>query len=365
MSPSVPPSPGPDLRGELLGERYRLDDLVGWGGMASVYAAVDLRLGRRVAVKVIHPEFARTEMQRRRILQEASLGARLDHPNAVPVFDLGEDERPRDERWIYLVMPLVVGGNLRHVLLNGMVAWPRAVEFAHQLLAGLAALHCVGALHRDIKPENCLVSRIDGREHLRLADLGLAKAAPGLISLAPVSVTGALIGTLTYVSPEQAQGYALDERSDLYSVGVVLYELLTRRAPFSGRHLDLLNAHVSAAPPSLREVAPLAGIPASIEALVLRALAKDPAERFATAEIFAATLADVALAELAAPPTDERSSKNQTCPSSHAGCKAAQASLAAWTRFEYELAQTEANRAARHDRAWLPLKLIMSDLADS
>lgn len=362
---SPPPLLGPDLSGELLGERYRLDKRIGWGGMASVYAAVDLRLGRSVAAKVIHPEFARSEMQRRRILQEASLGARLDHPNTVSVFDLGEEERTRGERWIYLIMPLVAGGNLRHVLLDGPVAWPRAVGLARQLLAGLAALHSVGALHRDIKPENCLMSRLDGREHLRLADLGLAKAAPGLISLAPVSVAGSLIGTLTYVSPEQAQGHALDERSDLYSVGVVLYELLTRRAPFSGRHLDLLNAHVSAAPPSMREVAPLAGIPASIEAVVLRALAKGPDERLATAEIFAAALADTARAELAESPTGHASSTSRTCPPSHTGCNAAQASLAAWTRFEYELAQGEANRAARHDRAWLPLKLIMSDLADA
>ena len=333
--------------------------------MASVYAAADLRLGRSVAAKVLHPEYARSEMQRRRILQEASLGARLDHPNTVSVFDLGEEERSRGERWIYLIMPLVAGGNLRHVLLEGAVAWSRAVGLVRQLLAGLAALHCVGALHRDIKPENCLMSRIDGREHLRLADLGLAKAAPGLISLAPVSVAGSLIGTLTYVSPEQAQGHALDERSDLYSVAVVLYELLTRRAPFSGRHLDLLNAHVSAAPPSMREVAPLAGIPASIETVVLCALAKDPDERFATAEIFAAALADAALPELTESSTFAPSSKSRTCPTSHAGCNAAQASLAAWTRFEYELAQAEANRAARHDRAWLPLKLIMSDLADA
>jgi serine/threonine-protein kinase len=327
--------------------------------MASVYAAADLHLGRRVAVKVIHPEHARTEMQRRRILQEATLGARLDHPNTMLVFDLGEEEGPHHERWIYLTMPLVTGGNLRHVLLDGPVAWRRAVDLGRQLLAGLAALHRAGALHRDVKPENCLMSRTDGREHLRLADLGLAKAAPGLLSLAPVSVSGALLGTHTYLSPEQARGLALDERSDLYSAAVMLFELLTSQPPFSGGYLELLNAHVSAEPPSPRVLAPLAGIPASIEAVVLRALEKDPADRYATAEQFAAALGAAASAE----PLED--GVEGVCSTAHAGCEAAQASLAAWTRFEYELAHSEATRAARLNPAWSPLRLMMDGLADA
>jgi len=142
---------------------------------------------------------------------------------------------------MYLVMPLVAGASLREVILEGPLPWTTAIDLTAQLLAGLAALHQRGAIHRDIKPENCLVGRVDGHDHLRLADLGLAKAASPSQFLAgsPISFSGVLLGTPAYLSPEQAQGLPLDARADLYSVGVVLYELLTRRhvPPGAARHL--------------------------------------------------------------------------------------------------------------------------------
>jgi eukaryotic-like serine/threonine-protein kinase len=298
-------------------------------------------------------------MQRRRVLQEAVLGARLDHPNVVPILDFGEEPCPGGDPRVFLAMPLVRGVSLRTAILDGAMPWTRALDLTRQLLAGLAALHRAGALHRDIKPENCLVTRVDDHEHLLLADLGLAKVvADGAFTHPPVSLAGALVGTVAYLSPEQAQGLPLDERSDLYAVGVVLFELLTRRPPFVGKHLELLNAHVGAAPPSPRALAPAAEIPDEVEVAVLRALAKRPADRFPTAESFAAALADVG-----ATASGERTSR-MTCPSGHAGCAAAQASLAAWTRLEYELAQAEAGRAARYDPAWTPLKLVMSCLPE-
>jgi len=364
--PSTPHlGPGPDLRGHVLGHRYRLDELVAWGGMASVYAAADLKLGRRVAVKAIYPEHVRTDLQHRRVLQEARLGAQIDHPHVVPIFDLGDERAPNGERQMYLVMPLIAGASLREMILDGPLPWTTAIDLTAQLLAGLAALHQRGAIHRDIKPENCLVGRVDGHDHLRLADLGLAKAASPsqFVAGSPISFSGVLLGTPAYLSPEQAQGLPLDARADLYSVGVVLYELLTRRAPFSGKHLDLLNAHVSVPPTPPRALAPSAEIPASIEAVVLRALAKAPDDRYETAEQFEAALAD-ATAQSDASATQIGAKVNLGCPADHAGCEAAQASLAAWTRFEYDLALVEATRAARANSAWSPLRLIMTDLPD-
>ncbi len=188
---------------------------------------------------------------------------RVDCLHVVPVLDVGEEREACDEPLMYLVMPLIVGATLRTTLLDGPIPLLRASRLAGQLLAGLAALHRLGAIHRDVKPESCLMAQVYGREHLRLADFGLAQAMTvGLIAnpLAnpPTSSSGALVGTAAYTSPEQVLGSALDERSDVYAAGVVLYELLVRRTPFRGAHFDLLNAHVHAAPPLPSSVAPQA-----------------------------------------------------------------------------------------------------------
>lgn len=354
MTPS-PSLLGPDLRGRVLCDRFRLDAIVGCGGTANVYDALDLRLRRRVAVKVVHPEHARSEAQRLRVRQEAVLAGILDHPHVVPIHDLAEDAGTGGEPIVFMVMPLLRGPTLRDLVLAGPIDWPRALLLVRQLLDGLAAVHALGVIHRDLKSTNCIVCEVDGADHLRLLDLGLAKVlASGLFSRTPASAQGGVVGTLAYLSPEQARGLAVDVRSDLYSVGVLLFEVLTRRVPFVGSDYDVLTAHVAEEPPSPREFAP--GVPARVEGVVLRALAKDPAERFPSAQAFDAALAEVLVDEGVAVGTPFRA----PCPSRHAGSDEAQASLAAWTCFEYDRAHRTADAAARLNWAWSPLKLLMS-----
>ncbi|MCA9636705.1 MAG: protein kinase, partial [Myxococcales bacterium] len=162
MSESRRSLTGADLRGVLLGGRYRLEALVGAGATAQVYAALDLRLRRRVAVKVVHAS-APDDDQRARLMQEALVGASLSHPNLTPVLDLGEEALAPDDARLYVVMLLLEGETLRQVILGGAIGWRRALALVQHLLAGLGALHRAGVIHRDLKPENCLVIRQGGR----------------------------------------------------------------------------------------------------------------------------------------------------------------------------------------------------------
>ncbi|HRI09056.1 MAG TPA: serine/threonine-protein kinase [Nannocystaceae bacterium] len=358
--PSDPPVLlGPDLRGRVLDQRYRLDAVLGCGGTANVYAAADLRLGGHgVAVKVFHPEAARSEEQRRRIRLEALVGARLDHPHLVSVLDFGAMSSAGVEPQPYLVMPRVEGPTLRELVLGGPIPWRRVVALGVQILDAVAAIHGLGVLHRDLKSNNCVVSRRGGRDHVVLLDLGLAKVggfAAGLVSAVPRTRTGAIFGTLAYLAPEQACGQVVDARADLYAVGVILFEALTRRLPFVGGEYAVLRGHVEEVPPSPGSVAPGAGIPAELDAAVLRALAKDPGERFASAEAFAGALAAIVDAEEDA--RDRRTSDDR-------GDDAARRALAAWTRFEYAGAREAAAEAALRSRSWSPLPLLLELLPE-
>jgi len=333
-----------------------LDRVIGIGGTASVYAAVDKHLRRSVAVKVLHPEHARSDEQRRRIRQEAQLAACVEHMNVATLLDLGSEERPDGETLFFLVMPLLEGLTLRELVLSGPIPWARSVSLVRQLLLGVAAIHHAGALHRDLKSANCLVGQVAGGERLWILDFGLAKAVvSGLASRTHRSSSGSIIGTLPYLSPEQARGRPLDVRSDLYAVGVILFELLTRRLPFLGSDYDVLTAIVNQLPPSPRELAPGAGIPDALEVVVARALAKEPSMRFASAVDFEDALVEVLVREVGA----ERA-LIQPCSPSHAGCVEAEASLAAWSCFEYARAEQMAKLAMRINRAWSPLALLMS-----
>ena len=341
---------GPDLHGELLDGRYALEEIVGVGGSGNVYAARDRRLGRRVAVKVIHPEYARDEEQRRRIEQEARVGAQIAHEHTAQILDFGAWIDGRGEALPYIVMPLLRGRTLREAMLDGPVPWWTAAGWVRELLAGLSALHARGVLHRDVKLDNCFLVCDADRETLKLLDLGLAKVSrDDLLSRRPWSRTGMVLGSLPYISPEQALGEPLDERTDIYAAGVVLFELLTRRQPFVGSDYQVLSGHVEQAPTRPSQVAPLARIPAAIDAITLRALAKSPDARFGSALEFEAALVAAM----------KDSGIDVNLRPAITGSGEAQAALAAWTCFDYDLARERADIAARLNRAWSPLKLLM------
>src|SRR5829696_1524436 len=263
-----------DLDGQTLDGRYQLGSLLGVGGMARVYVATDRVLERQVAVKVLRSSDAQDPLFVERFQREAHAAARLSHPNIVAVFDSGSDaDQP------YLVMEYVPGQSLAQLLARqGRLAPRRAVELVIQVCGALAAAHAQGLVHRDVKPANVLVVD-DGQ--VKVADFGIAKAA----ATATLTGTGTVLGTAAYLSPEQAQGHPVDARSDLYSLGCVLYELLCGSPPFgSGADhapVAIATRHVSEPPepPSARnpQVAP------ALDQVVLTALAKDPAQRYQSA----------------------------------------------------------------------------------
>lgn len=346
---------GPDHRGRVLEGRYLLREFLGGGGTANVYEGHDYRLGRPVAVKVIHPDNVRDLEDRLRVKQEAALAAEIDHPHVMPLYDYGEETTHGGDPVIYMVMPRAPSQTLRDLILSETIRWRRAVSLTLQILDGLAAIHALGVIHRDLKPSNFILRRrFGGRDQLQILDFGLAAHVGERPFTAPISEPGRLWGSAPYLAPEQIEHAERSVRSDLYSVGVILFELLTRRPPFFGPDYAVLEAHVRRPPPSPRLVAPDAGIPAAIEAVVLRALTKDPELRYAHTEAFAAALTDALRSIHEEDPI--------ACPSGHLGCEEAKRSLAAWTRFEYALAGEEATQAARLSGVWSPLRLLMSDL---
>ncbi|HEX2046713.1 MAG TPA: protein kinase [Acidimicrobiales bacterium] len=264
----------------VLAGRYRLKRLIAKGGMAEVWEAFDDILGRPVAVKILLPHLAADDSFRERFRREAVAAARLAHPNVVATFDTGTDDGIT-----FIVMELVDAPNLRHVLNeSGPMPPGRVVHIAAQVADALDYAHRNGVVHRDVKPPNILVCP-DGR--VKVADFGIAKAVEDTQAgrAAPsdaLTSTGSIIGTAQYLSPEQVDGRAVDGRSDVYSLGVVLYEMLCGRPPFSGEtDMAVALKHVTAHPLAPRQVR--AGIPKAIEEVVLRAMAKAPEARFQTA----------------------------------------------------------------------------------
>jgi tRNA A-37 threonylcarbamoyl transferase component Bud32 len=263
-----------ELEGRILDGRYQLGSLLGVGGMARVYLATDRVLERRVAVKVLSSPYAQDPVFVERFRREARAAAKLSHPNIVTVFDSGSDAEQ-----LYLVMEYVAGQSLAQLLADqGRLAPRRAAELGVEVCAALAAAHTQGLVHRDVTPGNVLVAD-DGR--VKVTDFGIAKAA----AATTLTGTGTVLGTAAYLSPEQAQGGPVDARSDLYSLGCVLYELLCGSPPFgSGAGspaVAVATRHLSEPPepPSVRnpQVAP------ALDAVVLTALAKDPAQRYQSA----------------------------------------------------------------------------------
>jgi serine/threonine-protein kinase len=269
------------LTGRLLDGRYAVTARIAHGGMATVYQATDTRLDREVALKVMHAELARDEDFVRRFIGEAKSVARLSHQNVVAVYDQGADGP-----FLYLTMEYVPGRTLKQLLRDsGRFSPATALEIMAGVLDGLAAAHASGIVHRDVKPENVLVTA-DGR--IKVADFGLARA----LSAAGHTRAGLLIGTVAYVPPEQVTGGTTGPGGDVYSAGVMLFELLTGRLPFTGdTPLSIAYQHVNADVPAPSSIAP--GIPAPVDQLVLAATSRDPARRPADAGEFLRTVRQV------------------------------------------------------------------------
>jgi eukaryotic-like serine/threonine-protein kinase len=268
----------------LLGGRYELDGVIGRGGMAEVYRARDQRLDRIVAIKTLRSDLARDPTFQARFRREAQSAASLNHPSVVAVYDTGEDT-VGDTVIPYIVMEFVEGSTLRDLLRENRRLLPeRALEIVDGILRALDYSHRGGIIHRDIKPANVMLTR--GHD-VKVMDFGIARAMAD--SAATMTQTAQVIGTAQYLSPEQARGERVDARSDLYSTGCVLYELLTGRPPFTGDSpVSIAYQHVREDPIPPSQVDP--EIPQWCDAIVLKAMAKDPAARYQSATEFRADL---------------------------------------------------------------------------
>jgi serine/threonine-protein kinase len=271
QSPIIDP-----LIGKVLDDRYQIDELIAQGGMATVYLGTDLRLGRTVALKVLGGALVNDPNFVERFTQEARAAAALTHPNVVAVHDQGINAG-----FPFLVMEYVQGQTIRQLMAqSGPFTSAHALEIIGAVLAGLSAAHDAGFVHRDIKPENVLITQ-DG--HIKVTDFGLAR----VISDTPVSdSTGAvLLGTMAYLSPEQVQQFAVDQRSDVYSCGILLYEMVTGVVPFTGiSPLDVAYQHVNSAVSAPSAIQP--DVPPAVDHLVLAATRKHPDERIQSAREF-------------------------------------------------------------------------------
>lgn len=264
-----------------LGDRYDVGQVIGRGGMAEVYAGTDRRLNRRVAIKVLRPDLARDPMFQERFRREAQSAAGLNHPNIVAIYDTGEDLIGEDANQVsipYIVMEYVDGVTLRHMLNNGPRILPeRALEVIAGVLAALDYAHRHGIVHRDIKPANIM---INAHGDAKVMDFGIARAMSDAAT--SVTATSAVMGTAQYLSPEQARGESVDARSDIYSTGCVLYELLTSSPPFNGDSpVSIAYQHVNEAPKLPSSIDP--SIPTTLDTIALTALTKSPANRYQTA----------------------------------------------------------------------------------
>lgn len=273
----------------IINGRYEVGELIGRGGMADVYLGKDTRLGRTVAIKMMRPDLARDPQFQTRFQREAHASAALNHPNIVAVFDTGEEQLPANGEHAglalpYMVMEYVDGNTLRALLRKGEVTIDQAVEWTEGVLAAVSYSHENNIVHRDIKPGNVMV---DDAGDVKVMDFGIARALSD--SSATMTQTQAVVGTAQYLSPEQARGETVDFRSDLYSVGCVLFELLTGRPPFVGDSpVAVAYQHVREEPPSPTSLNP--DITPALASVLSKALAKDTAARFQTGKEFLTAL---------------------------------------------------------------------------
>ena len=268
------PAPADMLTGRMLDGRYHVRARIAHGGMATVYLATDTRLDREVALKVMHADLVRDADFVGRFIGEAKSVAKLSHPNIVGVYDQGADGQ-----YLYLVMEYVPGRTLRALLRErGWLPWQEALSVIDPVLAGLAAAHRAGIVHRDVKPENVLITA-DGR--VKVVDFGLARASAAVGN----TRAGMIIGSVSYIAPEQVSGAPTDARTDVYAAGIMLFEMLTGRVPFSGESpLAVAYAHVNSDVPAVSTLA--GGIPPAVDQLVGSATSRDPQLRPPDASVF-------------------------------------------------------------------------------
>jgi eukaryotic-like serine/threonine-protein kinase len=281
--------------GEVLAERYLLEELVGTGGMSSVFRAHDQLLDRKVALKVLHQQYSDDADYVERFRREARSVASLSHPNIVTVIDRGEHQGRQ-----FIVFEYVDGENLKRLIeRSGPLPVEQALEVAIQIARGLSFAHQEGLVHRDVKPQNVLLNG-DGRA--KVTDFGIARSLDVKHGL---TQTGTVLGTSDYIAPEQAQGQRVDEHTDVYSLGVVLYELLTREVPFPGENfVAVAMRHINEEPPSVAQRRP--DVPPRVEAAVRRAMQKEPSDRFPSMDAFCrelqACLGELQSTQVVAPP---------------------------------------------------------------
>jgi beta-lactam-binding protein with PASTA domain/predicted Ser/Thr protein kinase len=309
----------------LFDGRYRIVRKLGAGGMANVYLAEDQELGRRVAIKILNDRHANDDQFVERFRREAKNAAALSHPNIVSIYDRGEAEGT-----YYIAMEYLDGRSLKELIVGrGPAPVKVAVEYARQILSALRFAHRHGIVHRDIKPHNVLV---DGEGRVKVTDFGIARAGASQMTEA-----GSIVGTAQYLSPEQARGANVDQRSDLYSLGVVLYELLTGEAPFEGdTPVEIAMKHLSAVPDPPSSHRP--DLPRELDLVVMRALAKDPDDRYQSAEEMEADLERVARGAPVAAATEESATQVMRVPPAAAAAAAASsATMVAPARGRHEV----------------------------
>jgi serine/threonine-protein kinase len=297
---------GDALIGRTIGGKFTIESRVGGGGMGSVYRARQAGLNKVVAVKVLHKELLAEPTFASRFKREATAASRIDHPSSLRVIDFGEDP----DGTLYIAMEYLEGRTLFKILREEAPLAPaRIVDLSRQVLAALAAAHDLGIVHRDLKPENVIVQPgkdDDGgvTELVKVCDFGIAKLQAQREVDEKLTLEGSIIGTPEYLSPEQARGGQLDARSDLYSMGVILFEMLTGQPPFRGDSaLATVLQHLDAPPPRPSTLVPSAD--PKLEAVCLKALSKAPADRFVSAREMRASLA-IDTADLAPPPVPSR-----------------------------------------------------------
>ena len=276
--PPDPPTEPRAMVGRVFNERYRIERKLAAGSMGVVYEGEQISLGRRVAVKVLAPDRARSDVFRDRFLREARAVAQISHPNIVEILDVGRS----DHGQLYMVMEYLEGLDLRHLLhREKQMPWWRARPILVQLASALAAVHGANMIHRDVKPSNCFLTGPTGRETVKLIDFGVIKYGDAKMESRALTQADDVVGTGVYMSPEQCKGEPASVKTDVYSLGVVAYQMVTGKLPFFGRDIfDIMAAHQNMEPPPPRAI--VRDLSEAIEQLILKAIAKDPGQRFAS-----------------------------------------------------------------------------------